>query len=413
MDDDPAAVLSTVIRLLLAHGQTTERVVQAAQGLAGRLGYQLGIAPGWGCTLVSLVRGEARRMEVVVAPPVAVDMRVVAGVMRLIEPPPGRPFDIATVVAGLQALDHTPPVSVARYAVMAAAGAAALAVVFGVARVWDLVVIAAVAGTGALVRRGLARRTGNLFVQPLAASLIAGLAGAIAIRAQASPQSGLLALCPCMILVPGPHLLNGAMDLVRGRVALGGTRLGYASTTILMICLGLLTGLALGGASLPQATPPSHVPILFDTLAAGVAVLAYGSFFAMPWTLLPAPVMVGMAAHALRWALVGPAHASPVLGAFAACLLVGACMAPLADRLHLPFAGCAFAAVVSLIPGVFLFEMAAKLVEIVGKGADAPTSLVAGALADGTIAGMTFLAMCAGLLIPRLLLQETPRGGPA
>ena len=88
-------------------------------------------------------------------------------------------------------------------------------------------------------------------------------------------------------------------------------------------------------------------------------------------------------------------------------------MAPLADRLHLPFAGCAFAAVVSLIPGVFLFEMAAKLVEIVGKGADAPTSLVAGALADGTIAGMIFLAMCAGLLIPRLLLQETPGGGPA
>ena len=38
----------------------------------------------------------------------------------------------------------------------------------------------------------------------------------------------LIAVCPCMVLVPGPHILNGAIDLMRTRVALGIARLGYA-----------------------------------------------------------------------------------------------------------------------------------------------------------------------------------------
>ena len=39
-------------------------------------------------------------------------------------------------------------------------------------------------------------------------------------------------------------------------------------------------------------------------------------------------------------------------------------MTPIADYLRLPFAGLAFASVVSLIPGVFLFRMAGGMVEL-------------------------------------------------
>ena len=85
-----------------------------------------------------------------------------------------------------------------------------------------------------------------------------------------------------MVLVPGPHLLNGAIDLARARIALGASRILYACLIILMICTGLLAGLALGGVSLPVSGPSFLVPLLYDVIAAGIAVAAYGTFFAMP-----------------------------------------------------------------------------------------------------------------------------------
>jgi len=45
--------------------------------------------------------------------------------------------------------------------------------------------------------------------------------GALAVRYQLSSSLRLVAVCPCMILVPGPHVLNGMMDLAAVRVHLG------------------------------------------------------------------------------------------------------------------------------------------------------------------------------------------------
>jgi uncharacterized membrane protein YjjB (DUF3815 family) len=107
------------------------------------------------------------------------------------------------------------------------------------------------------------------FAQPFCAALIAGSIGAVAVRLQLSSALRLVALCPCMVLVPGPHLLNGTLDLVRGRLPLGASRIGYASLTILMICAGLLVGLSLGGVSLPASGTLHSVPLGYDVIAAG------------------------------------------------------------------------------------------------------------------------------------------------
>jgi uncharacterized membrane protein YjjB (DUF3815 family) len=79
---------------------------------------------------------------------------------------------------------------------------------------------------------------------------------------------------------------------------------------------------------------------------------------------------------------------------------------PLADRLRLPFAAFAFAAVVSLIPGVFLFRMAAGLVELIAPGGKASLDLLLSIATDGMTAVLIFLAMAFGLIAPKQLIEH-------
>jgi uncharacterized membrane protein YjjB (DUF3815 family) len=208
-----------------------------------------------------------------------------------------------------------------------------------------------------------------------------------------------------MVLVPGPHFLNGMIDLARARIPLGAARLAYAMLIIVMICAGLLLGLALGGVSLPASGPSYSAPLGYDVVAARIAVAAYGTFFAMPWRMLPIPILVGMLAHASRWEAIYVAGASAETGALVACLVAGVIITPIADRMRLPFAGLAFASVVSLMPGVFLFRMAGGMVDLVALGSKAPQELFVQVVADGTTAILIILAMSFGLIFLNMFIQ--------
>src|SRR5260370_13065064 len=92
-----------------------------------------------------------------------------------------------------------------------------------------------------------------------------------------------------MILVPGPHFLNGTMDLSLARAGLGASRLVYAGMVVLAICAGLLLGLGLLGVSLPVGGPGRPLPLWLAGIPAGVAVAAYSAFFPPPFHLLGWP----------------------------------------------------------------------------------------------------------------------------
>jgi uncharacterized membrane protein YjjP (DUF1212 family) len=397
-------LLSTCAKLLFANGQTTERMTAAVQRLAVDLGFLVHVFPRWGELALRIEDGAGWRHEIIAVEPAGVDINKVVATMDVVDRVSDGRMGIAAVRTALDEIAQLPPVSMVRFALMAGAGAAALGVIFGVAHLLSLVLIALSAGAGACLRRWLAGKSHNLFLQPLCASFLAGLFGALIVRLQLSSAFMLVAVCPCMVLVPGPHFLNGLIDLARARIVLGAARLAYASLITVMICTGLLLGLALGGVDLPPSGPFSPVPLLYDVVAAGVAVAAYGTFFAMPWRMLPIPVLIGMLAHALRWGVLSMG-ASAEIGALVACLLVGTVSAPIADRLRLPFVGLAFASVVSLIPGVFLFRMAGGMVDLVTQGAHATPELVTQIAADGTTALLIILAMAFGLIFPRLCID--------
>src|SRR6516225_2717222 len=409
---DPAAALDLILtgaRLLFVNGQTTERTVEASEQFAVALGFRATLFPRWGELMLRIQQDAGSRSEIIAAEPAGMDMNKVSATMTAIEKICEGRMDAAGVRSALESITRLPAVSIARFALFAAAGAAALGAIFGAAHLLSLVLIALSAGAGAYLRRWLAGMSRNLFVQPFCAALLAGVGGAIAFRLQLSSVLRLVALCPCMVLVPGPHFLNGMIDLARARITLGAARIAYASLITVMVCAGLLLGLALGGVSLPASGPSHSAPLGYDVVAAGIAVAAYGTFFAMPWRMLPIPVLIGVLAHALRWEAIYVAGTGAVMGALVACLVVGVIITPIADRLRLPFAGLAFASVVSLMPGVFLFRMAGGMVDLVGLGSKAPQELFNQVVADGTTAILIILAMSFGLIFPKMCIQNLTR----
>ena len=238
---DPAAALDLILtgaRLLFVNGQTTERTVEASKQFAVALGFQATLFPRWGELMLRIQQDPGSRSEIVPAEPAGMDMNKVSATMSAIEKICEGRMDAAGARSALESVARLPAVSIARFALFAAAGAAALGVIFGAAHLLTLVLIALSAGAGACLRRWLAGMSRNLFVQPFCAALLAGVVGAIAFRLQLSSVLRLVALCPCMVLVPGPHFLNGMIDLARARITLGAARIAYALLITVMICAG-------------------------------------------------------------------------------------------------------------------------------------------------------------------------------
>jgi uncharacterized membrane protein YjjB (DUF3815 family) len=389
---------------LHANGHETSGTVRAVSEMGRALGLPVAIFPRWG-EIILQTEAEAGGTLVRIrsATPSSVAMNRVAALLRIVEDvSAGGGTDAACAIGDIERM---PPSSLPLFALACAAGASALSIIFGAEHPEAVAVIAASAACGALLRRLLARFGAGALSQAFAAALLAGLVGALAVRWRISSELRLVAVCQAMILVPGPHILNGSLDMVGLRIPLGASRLAFASLILVAIWVGLLLGLSLLDVSLPVSPPGRPVALWLDVPAAGVAAAAYGVFFSMPLRMLAWPVLVGMLAHAVRWWAITAFQVQAVAAAGLACLVVGIILVPVARRLRLPFAAIGFAAVVALVPGVFTFRLASGLIELQAHGANV-ASLSVSTLVDGMTAILIVVAMTVGLALPKRLYDK-------
>ena len=179
---------------------------------------------------------------------------------------------------------------------------------------------------------------------------------------------------------------------------MGLARLTDAALTILAISAGIIGGLLIGGTGLPLTATTDAIPLWLDVLAAAVLAMCYPVYFSMPIRTFSWAFLAGGLAHAAHWVALTRWQWNAPASSLLACLVAGGLLTPVCHSRHIPFAGAGFAAVVALVPGVYLFRAAAGTLSLVGEAhAEAALEATASDLATAVI---IVLAMAVGLVVP-------------
>lgn len=280
------------------------------------------------------------------------------------------------------------------------AGGMCLAVLLGADR--DTAIVVGLASAlGLLARRWLGRRKFSLLTLPFTAALIGAILGGLAIRLGVAAPAELVIIVPALVLIPGPHLINGIMDLVDNQVPMGVARLTLATGIILASAAGVAVGVELtlsDGVQPAPAGASDRLTLLTDMALAAVVACGFAVFYNTPWRLTGMVVVCGAVGHGLRFLALGDGY-RPEVATFLGGLVVGLGSAWMARGSRAPVAVIAFAGAVTMIPGSTMYRTLACARQLVRPADPARAEAVVDLLANGLRASLAVGALALGLVL--------------
>jgi uncharacterized membrane protein YjjP (DUF1212 family) len=278
--------------------------------------------------------------------------------------------------------------------------AAALAGLLG-ADIGAVIVIGVATGLGLLARQELGRAHVNFLLLPLTAAFIGAVLGGVAVRLDWTNMPGLALIVPSLMLVPGPHIINGLFDLIDNYIPMSLARLGLSAAILLSSALGIVLGIELvlpSPLSAESAVPTDHLNVFSDMLLAGVATCGFAVFYNAGWMQIAMAVVGGMAGHGVRFLALEAGwwpEAATLLGGIA----VGAVSGWIARSNRTPVALIAFAGAVTMMPGLQIYRALQGALQLARlKGATDLPSL-AETLGDASQAFLVVGALVVGLVL--------------
>jgi uncharacterized membrane protein YjjP (DUF1212 family) len=266
-----------------------------------------------------------------------------------------------TTEAALTCLDRvvadTPRHSRWLAALVLGAAAASLAVLLG-ADLGAAAVAGLATGLGLLARQELGRLHVSPLALPLTAAFIGAILGGLGIRLGWTRTPDLVLVVPALMVVPGPHLINGLLDLIDNYLPMSLARLGLATGILLAGAAGIVLGVELtlpDTISVDQAAGPDHLNLVSDVVLAGIVTCGFAVFYNTAWRQLWMAILGGMTGHGLRF-LALEAGCRLEAATFLGGLAVGVIAAWMARYHKLPVAVLAFAGAVTMIPGLSLYR---------------------------------------------------------
>lgn len=278
--------------------------------------------------------------------------------------------------------------------------AASLAGLLG-ADVGAVMMVGLSTGLGLLARQQLGRHHFNLLMLPLTAGFIGAVLGGVSIRLGWTHTPGLVLIVPALMLVPGPHLINGLLDLVDNFIPMGLARLGLAISILVATAVGIVMGIELTLPTLPLAERSlrtDHLNVFSDMVLAGIVTIGFAVFYNTAWPQVGLATAGGMIGHGLRfialeagWTLEG--------ATFLGGLAVGVVSAWIARSYKLPIAVVSFAGAVTMIPGIQMYRAMGGMLQMSRLQDTTELPTIAGTLGDALQACLVVAALAMGLII--------------